>query len=278
MSDVSTDAGVSDAAAPAEAPAEAPAPESTPDPAAAAVADAQTAAETPAPEAPGFLDGVPDEVKAHVKGLRDESASYRVKARDLETQVKPYQEVFEGVDPAARDAVLQMAKVLVNDPENAGPKELIRVARALVGDRFDDVVKSLDEPQYLTPDQLEAQLAEREAKAAEERERREALESVEKESRELGYEDDTPDKTMLFFYAYKHTDGDLQAAHAKVQEFKQSVIDGYVQSVKEGNSSFPAVSGAVVPGAADPAEPAKTLEEAGSRVRARLAALAGADG
>lgn len=229
----------------------------------------------PTAQEQGFLDGLPDEVKGHVKGLREEAAGYRVKAKQVETAYEPFRGVFEGVDDGTRDAVLQLAGTLIKDPENAGPKELLRVARALTGDRFDEVMKSLDEPQYLTAEQAK-ELYEKEQQAKEEeRERTAAVEAVQKEAKELGYEDDTVEKSMLFFFAHRQTEGDLKAAHEKVEAFRKDIVDKFVAGQRERNGSFPPQTSATGEGPAGGLEGPKTFEEARRRTEARIAAAAG---
>lgn len=251
-------------------PADAPPPEGDAPPPAGDAPDAPPPADSAPPEPGGWLDSLDPEGQGYVRGLRDEAAENRVKYRELEQSFTPYKEVFGDVDEGTRDAVLGMARTLISDPEDAGPKELLRVAKYLTGDKFDDVLKALDEPEYLTPEQMEARLEAREREKDEERKRKEAIASVEKQAADLGYPEDGPDRSMLYFYATNETDGDLEKAHEKVLAWKQAVIDGHVAEVKSVNDGYPPQSsGAGTPPAESATKP-KTLAEARAAAEARL--------
>lgn len=215
----------------------------------------------------------------YVGELRDEAANWRTKLRETEESYTPFKEVFDGVDPDARDAVLEMAKTLIADPENAGPAELIRVAKLLTGDRFDEVAASLEKPKYLTAEEA-AEVARKEREAAEEaRAQKEAIEQVHTRAKELGYKEDTPEIAMLYWFASRETNADLDEAHAKVQAFRQQAVDETVQQIRETNEGYPPATGAVGEPSAQPAEGPKSFEEARNRLTSRLnKALSGTPG
>lgn len=250
------------------------APPDAPDP------DAGPPPESEGEEAAGgeFLAGLPDEAQHYIRGLRDEAAERRVTARELEEAYTPFKAVFDGVDEQTRDAVLNLAGTLISDPENAGPTELLRVAKALTGDRFEEVIKGLDQPKYLTPEEVQAQIEEHEKAKTEEKQRAEAIAQVEKEADDLGYKDDPAGRSLLFFYAHQETEGDISKAHEKVEAYRQQIVDGFVSSQKQKNSGFPAQpSGGGEPPAEQKGGP-KTLGDARSAAEARIkAALAGDD-
>ena len=259
MSDISTEA-------PAEAPELSSAPVDAPDVAA-------PEAEAPAAEpVTGFaveasLDGdLPDGVdkfdRGYVEKIRGEAAKYR-------TEYAPFRDAFDGYESEDRDALLALAKELQENPD-AAARRMLEASRAIAGDKFDDWLNGA-EPEYLTPDVLEARLAEREAKQRQEAE----VAAIQREAVELGYQENSPDHAKLFWIAANQTNGDLKAADAAIKAERQSIIDAYVAEVREKGSGFPATPTQVTGTPSNQGEnnTPRTLRDASDRFRDRMAAL-----
>lgn len=198
--------------------------------------------------------------RAYVEKLRQESAGYR-------TRAKTYDEAFDGFDDESRDVFLGLAKDLVNSPESAA-RRMIEVSKQLLGDDFDTALTGPPPP--LTREDAERLWAEKEAARGQE----EAIRAVQNEARELGYKDDTPDMSELFWFASNQTGGDLKAAHELVEARKQATIDAYLEKKRAAGESFTTPTTAGITAGGD-GEPAHTFEEASARLRARLGGQAG---
>lgn len=250
------------AEAPAEAaPAEAEAPVTAPEGAGEAGED--TTAFGVEPSLDGDLpEGVDRFDRAYVEKIRGEAAKYR-------TAAKPFTDAFDGYEESDREAILDLAKELLSDPQAAG-KRMLEASRSIAGDDFDTWINPVT-PEFLTPETLEAQLAQREESARQKAE----VEGIQREAKELGYEEGTADHAKLFFYAANETQGDMKAAHAKMEAEKQGIIDAYVASVKEKGGRFPAtptgVTGVPSNAATNEGQP-RTWAEASERARQRLEA------
>lgn len=227
--------------------------------------------------APVDLDGdLPDGdtfPRSHVESLRKEAGSWRTKYREAE----PVAEVFKDLGPDDREALLDLNRTLLKDPQGEGAKELLRFGRALAGENFDDVLKSLDEPQYLTPEEMEKRLEQREQAAREKAESEKALREVEAKADEFGYEDGSPERAMLFWYASRETEGDLDKANERLQAYRQGIIDSHVQGVREKNAGHPPVSSRAseAPAGGNPSEGPKNFTDARAAAEARLARAVG---
>ena len=238
--------------------------------------EATEAPETVVSEAPesegatGFavepsLDGdLPDGVdrfdRGYVEKIRAEAAKYR-------TDYKPFKEAFDGYEAEDRDALLGLARELLDNPE-AAARRMLDASRSIAGDDFDSWVNPV-EPEYLTPETLEAQLTQRETVARQKAE----VDAIQREAADLGYTENTADHAKLFFYAANETQGDMKAAHEKMQAEKQSIIDAYVAEVKEKGGRFPVTPVNVqsaATGAAIAEGTPKTFAEAAARARQRM--------
>lgn len=220
---------------------------------------ADTGASTPETPTPAGTDQDTFD-RAYVEKLRQESAGYR-------TRAKTYDEAFDGFDDESREVFLGLAKDLVNSPESAA-RRMIEVSKQLLGDDFDTALTGPPPP--LTREDAERLWAEKEAARGQE----EAIRAVQNEARELGYKDDTPDMSELFWFASNQTGGDLKAAHELVEARKQAAIDEFLEKKRAAGESFTAPTTAGITAGSD-GEPAHTFEEASARLRARLSGQAG---
>jgi len=223
-------------------------------------ADAGVAPSTPeTPTAPAGTDQDTFD-RAYVEKLRQESAGYR-------TRAKTYDEAFDGFDDESRDVFLGLARDLVNSPESAA-RRMIEVSRQLLGEDFDSALTG--PPPALTREDAERLWAEKEAARGQE----DAIRAVQNEARELGYKDDTPDMSELFWFASNQTGGDLKAAHEKVEARKQAAIDEFLEKKRAAGESFTTPTTAGITAGGD-GEPAHTFAEARARAEARFAAQPG---
>lgn len=233
-----------------EAPAEAEAPVEAP-----AEAEAPVEAEAPAVEQEDTFD------RKYVEEVRQEAAKYR-------TRAKPFEEAFDGYDDEDREALLGLVKELRLNPQ-AGGARLIDAARQILGDEFDTILND-PTPKALTKEDLDKEFKAREERAAQEQ----AVLDLEKEARELGYENGTADQALLYWFAHNETSGDLKAAHEKIGGARQAVIDQYLAEKGQDGESFPAPISAGS-GSTDDQGPAKDLGGARARLLERLAGTAG---
>lgn len=260
----------------AEAPAAAEAPV-TEAPAAAAPVTEAPAAEAPAAEAPAGdvdpfdVEGTDTFDRSYVEKLRNEAAERR-------TALKPYEEVFGQYDDGSRDLLLGLARDLGGDEatQQAAALRMVDVAKELLGDKFpgaEGAAPEVDPNAPLTRADLEKIEADRQTAAREKAD----IDGVLAEIKELGYADGSIDRAMLLHAAQHETKGDLQAAHAKVEAHRQSIIDGYVESVRAGAEKFPSLTTST--GGAAPADVTgkapSTFKEARKALQLRLAAAPG---
>jgi hypothetical protein len=233
----------------------------------------------PPPDIPDDLDadlpeGADQFPREYVTKLRQEAAKNRTAVRDAQ----PILDVFGDIGPEDRDMLLQFTKALVTDPEGVGKTAALQLAKNLVGDQdLAEALEALNTPEYLTPQQLEEHLAQREARAKETEAEEAARLSIEKEATDLGYEDETPERAILFWHAAKKTEGDITKAHEQVATWKQGIIDNFVTEQRKLGASFPAITSKPGAPSNDPGGAApKTMAEARERAEARMKAVVGA--
>lgn len=157
--------------------------------------------------------------RAYVEKLRREAAGYRTKAQ-------PYEEVFSAYDDEEREFLLSVTRDLGNPEKQADAARRLRDLSARLLEEEEEVQSERDKP--LTLAELEA----RESKKAEEAQQRAAVEAVEKEAVDLGYEKGTPDYAFLMYMAANHHDGSLADAHKAIADGRQAIIDNYVAEAK----------------------------------------------
>lgn len=266
MSDLTAEVS---APAEAEAPAESVEATVTEAPAEAAGGEEPPSAATGFAVEPSLDADLPEGVdrfdRGYVEKIRGEAAKYR-------TEYAPFRDAFDGYEAEDRDAILSLARELQENPENAA-RRMLEASRSIAGDKFDDWLSGNDQPEYLTPDAVENLLAEREAKAAAQRE----VEAINKEAADLGYTEGTPEHVQLFWLAANQTNGSIQDAHAAIQANKQAIIDAYVAEVRAKGEKFPATPTQVTGSPSNQGEnnTPRSIAEASERFRARLEALDG---
>lgn len=246
-------------------------------PAAAPAAVTETVPTTPpAASAPAEVDPFdsPDTTtfdRNYVQKLREEAASRR-------TAVKPYEEAFSAYTEEQRAGWLSVARGLASDDDTAraeAAKVLFDVAQEILGaDHLATQTAEkpggepgLGEKQFLTEEQLEAKLAEREQAAALQRE----IAKVNEEVSALGYKEGTPDYQDLMWRAVNQHGNDIAKAHEARQAERQAIIDAYLAEKAGQAGAAPGVPGAGVSGQ----QPTKITDYKQSRasLEARIAAM-----
>lgn len=208
--------------------------------------------------------------RAYVEKLRREAA-------DRRTAVKTYEDAFSAYTPDQREGWLALAsKLAADDPDSQAEAAqiMLEVAQSILGPgSITETIETpsgepdLGENQFLTAEQLEAKLAERERKAAIDAE----VVKVQQEVTELGYKEGTADYQDLMWRAVNQHGHDLKAAHEARQADRQAVIDAYLADVE-------ANSGVTVPRAGQPglqSSPITDFKSARASVEARIAAAYG---
>lgn len=245
------------------------APEATPVPASST--PESTVPASPAAESDPFDNAeVQTFERSYVEKLRKEAA-------DRRTAAKAYEDAFSGYSPEQREGWLSLAQSLASDDPTVraeAAKIMQEVSNDILG--AGSITETgekpagepdLGEKQFLTEEQLEAKLAEREQKAAIDAEVRKVNEEV----AALGYKEGTPDYNDLMWRAVNQHDHDLQAAHAARQAERQAVIDSYLADIEKNGA--PRLPGAGQPGN----QPSAITDFKGARasVEARIAAAMG---
>lgn len=211
-----------------------------PDPAdAAPAADATPepeAPEAPASEAEAPADATPDDPwesgadtfeRPYVEGLRRENQRYRQRA-------KRYDEVFSDYSEEDREFLLGLAADIRQNPAQAAQRAA-QLAQALQASTPpDEAPVTPQEAQYLTANDVQRMLAERDQRNAQEAE----VANVFKSAESMGYKQDTPELIELLYVAANETDNDLKAADAAIKARRQKIIDDYLaQKAKESDQT-----------------------------------------
>lgn len=206
--------------------------------------------ETPAPEAPAVTPEAPaapaadapvetpeqDKFdRAYVEQLRQESAQYRTKAKELAS-------AFEGIDDADQAVFKSLMAMYKDDPATAA-KEMSRLAQGLLG------VEAPEAP-AATPD-LKGYMTEARYNEIRQQESLDAAtRSIEADARGLGYDLAAPEYQYLLAVA-RTNGGDIKAAHASIEAKQQDAVAKYVAGKEQeaaGAPSVPAATGAPVSG------------------------------
>lgn len=226
----------------------------------------------------------PETFPAHVvKELREENARRR-------TQLRAYEEKFEGWEDERKAAWFELGASLESNPEEA-----VGVLRALAdrlggeaGEELEELADEVEESADVEVDETtevldeksleekvsalfaakQAEIAEKETQIEEKAE----LVKIDAELRELGYDvaKPSPEQGLLWHFVANQPEGkrDLKAAHAAVQSFIQERIDAAFEEAKSGKGSTPPrVDAGTNPGESQEPE---TMESARKKLREAL--------
>lgn len=249
--------------------------------AAALAAAAAAPAEAPAPPAPEPAsvdletdadDGVysdPEKARAYAKQLREEAARNRVKAKEAAAS-------FDGWTPEDADVLRTVIAEAAADPK-VGAEKMRQIADLLDGGKVEEAaaaaVEATAEAKALTAEDVDAKV--KEALDAKDREQALSVRTNEivAQAKEWGYDPASVDYFSLIHLATHETGGDLEKAHEAMQARKQSVIDEYVQGVRDRAAGMPIHAPRGDDAVVEPQGEVKTFADARSRTEARLVAL-----
>ena len=206
--------------------------------------------------------------REYVEGLRQEAAGYR-------TRAKEYDDVFGAYDDDSRATLLDITRKLA-DP-NTRPEAAERMEKIAAKIREAHGQGKVTRPdgeedpdaRPLTRKEFEELQAQRD----EERQRELAIQSLENDARQLGYE---PGTGEYFFFLDKlqlpDVAGDVQKAHEKVEQFFADKAAQRAQAVQDKAGKWPGQPGTApnTGGAGNEVEPPKTWKEARARAAASL--------
>lgn len=229
-------------------------PEPGPEPAPAAAAPA-------APADDLFAQPVGDDQplvsRGFAENLRAEGLKYRTDLRATQEQLNGYEAVFGGYEQADRDVWFDLARTWQTDPARAAAT-MQAIATAVMEEQGATPPETPATPQgtppevtpdangLLTPEQvqamIDAKLGERDQRAHEDQ----MVNQVLTEVRAEGIDPDGIEGMMVLWTASNQTGGDIKAAAQKLRDYRQSIVDGYVQG--RANGGAPTPSGSGVPG------------------------------
>lgn len=256
-------------AAPEPAPAPAPAPEPAADPGRdTSVLDGE------------LEQGIKQFPREYVEKLRAEAAKHRTAAREaqeareqLETRYKPFESYDDSdmrvwsqlatdwqTDPRSAAATMrQIASNVLQDP-SASPAD-----KAEAADQIAEIDKAEQTGQ--TTD-VEKMIEERIAAHDRQQKLNEGVAQIDRQLAEAGHERGTfPYSAVLWFATNDpETNGDIGKSLEKFNGFKQSVIDEYVESVKNGSRTPVGTAADGVTGSPTPSTPTN-IKEASAAAR-----------
>lgn len=236
--------------------------------------DPTVAPEVEAPEVevePEVTDFTPE----YVHKLRDEAAEYR-------TNLKPYEETFDGYQPEEREAFLELAQTLKRDPAAAADwmEQVAKNIRSGMGQEQAEVAaaetvveesKDSNQSAALSAADFDRLLDERLSQREQQLAQAQSIREVEDEVRSLGVDPDSPDGLAVMQIAWKETGGDLQAAYKiAVEDRNAAIIEAYLEQ-KAAEAGTP--GGGFQGGSFSAERDIKNLQDSKAAMLARLNAM-----
>lgn len=195
--------------------------------------------------------------QAYVDSLRDENAKSRIRAKE-------YEEVFGDYADDDRSTWFELAKTYKNDPAGAAA-QFEQIAASLKAQQEATAVQNYEAGTPVTMEALEARFAQERAAIEQER----LSLQIDAEARELGYNDGTPERDILYTLAARLPDGDLKKAHEQLQGMQQKYVDEYLAKKRAEAESSPVAPGGQ--GQTPSQEvPLKTFKDAQAAARIRI--------
>jgi len=229
-------------------------------------ASAPEQASTEAPESTDPFDSGSDTFdRAYVEKLRQESASYRTKA-------KPYEETFGSYSDEDREVWFEAARRFAADPRDGG-EYLKQIADAVLAEYqaeqdeanapiTDDQDRPLTMAQYTALREAERVKAEQEAEVA----------RIEKQAAALGYDTTSEEYTYLLTVASRLPDGDLDKAHAKIQAAEEARFQARLAKMQAEAEEAPTAPNPAAGAAPGTERQLREWKDAERAARARLEA------
>lgn len=213
------------------------------------------------PGSEGWLDQQSPEVQKAVKDLRNENKNYRQRAR-------AYEDVFEGLDPDDRQWFLDLVRDIQTAPGTAAQR-----AQQLV----DVLAGTVEQPEPtgddapITRAEMNKILADFAKNQAETAQQQQQLNNVYSEAEKLGYKQNTRAMVELLWVAANECDDDIGAAHKKLQDERQAVIDEAFAKKRTDAENSPRV---VTRSGSSPGgdKPITSIKEGSAALREALAA------
>ena len=218
---------------------------------------------------PEDLYADPEKARKYVEKLRKEAAAARVKAKEARAP-------FEGWSPDDAKVLGEVIQLAAADPK-VGAAKMREIADLLdKGDVEGAAEAAADASEaaaaHLTPEDIDAKV--REAVDAKDREHQLNVKRDEiiAKTKELGYEPGSADYFTVLHVAQFETNGDLEAAHAKIEERNQAIIDKFLDTKREEAAGTPRYARRSEHAVAEMTEPPKDMKDARNRARSRFTA------
>lgn len=226
-----------------------------------APADTQTAtADKPAGD---WLSTLPEDAQKEIRKLRDENAKHR-------TSLRPYEELFDGYDPDDAQFLKDLVRDIKTAPGTAAQRAQ-QLVDALAGAVEAPASTQTDEDRPLTKAEV-AQMLNDFAKQQEQTQTQQRqLDNVYSEAEKLGYKQNTREMVELLWVAANECDDDIAAAHKKLEDERQAVIDEAFAKKREEAERSPRV---VTRTGSSPGgdKPIKSIKEASAALKEALSA------
>jgi hypothetical protein len=183
--------------------------------------------------------------RAYVEKLRGEAAKHRTTARDAQQQLEQYRErygVFDGYDDADLNVWRDLAQNWSSDPRTAA-ETMRTIATNVLGDPTATPQEKAEAQQQLddidqasSPEDINKIIEQKLSEHQQQLELDSAVAKIESTLTDAGYEKGTMPYSAVLWFASNDPDtgGDVGKAMEKFEQYRQSVIDDYVQSVKGG--------------------------------------------
>jgi hypothetical protein len=193
--------------------------------------------------------------RGFAENLRSEGAKYRQELRAAQEQLNGYEAVFGGYEQADRDVWFDLARTWQTDPARAAAT-MQAIANAVMEEQGGVPAETPATPPtpdmtpdangLLTQEQVQQMIADALGQRDQAAHEDQMVAQVLTEVRAEGIDPDGIEGMMVLWTASNQTNGDIKAAAAKLREYRQSVIDGYVQGRANGTAPTPSAGG--VPG------------------------------
>lgn len=209
--------------------------------------------------------------RGYVESIRKEAQRYREEARGAAA----YNEVFGQYDEPDRAVWLDLARTWAVDPNRAAAI-MQQIAGNVLGEdgagagsagaagpgdppNRELIDQALTDGEALTPERvqelIDAKFSAQEAQRAEAA----AINEVYAEVRNAGFDPDSAEGFMVLWNANHFTNGNIAQAVQMTNQYKQSIIDGYVQGRSSGRVPMPTANGVQ---ATNLGEPIRNLDDA----------------